>query len=146
MHMIIRDATVGDLPSVMNVLDGGLLAVAAPDIKGAVDDGDVLVCVTRDGGDGPVLGVLVLDGREISSVAVRRRRRGQGIGSRLVAAAAARRDCLVATFDERVEPFWESLGFDIEEIEGTNRLRGRLSGTERLGGAAVDRDRQSPHG
>lgn len=137
--MNIREATAADLPSVLNVLDGGLLAVDAATVQNAIDDGDVLVCVaTTDGEEAAVIGALVLDGRSISAVAVRRRRRGQGIGSRLVGAAAARRERVVAEFDGRVESFWQSLGFDIEPDEG-DRLRGRLSRKERLQRPDADR-------
>ena len=45
----------------------------------------------------------VLDGEEILAVAVRRRRRGQGIGSALVEAAGDRREELVAEFDDRFD-------------------------------------------
>jgi GNAT superfamily N-acetyltransferase len=45
----------------------------------------------------------VLDGEEILAVAVRRRRRGQGIGSALVEAALEDRDELVAGFDDRFD-------------------------------------------
>jgi len=45
----------------------------------------------------------VLDGEEILAVAVRRRRRDQGIGSALVEAAGDRREELVAEFDDRFD-------------------------------------------
>jgi GNAT superfamily N-acetyltransferase len=123
----IREATAGELPAVLNVLDGALLDVAVPGVERAIDGGDALVAVA---GGGPaeserILGVLVLDGREIVAVAVRRRRRGQGIGTRLVEAASQRRDGLSAEFDERVRPFWEALGFEVQRVEGSDRLRGR---------------------
>jgi ribosomal protein S18 acetylase RimI-like enzyme len=124
----VREATTADLPSVLNVLDNGLLAVDVPTLKDAIDDGDVLVAVETE----TILGALALDGAEITAVAVRRRRRDQGIGRRLVAAASERRSRLVAEFDERVRPFWDSLGFEIEPIREGNRLRGRLdAGDER---------------
>lgn len=69
----------------------------------------------------------VLDGEEILAVAVRRRRRSQGIGSALVEAALEDRDELVAGFDERVRPFWKGLGFEIEDAEEAGRYRGRRS-------------------
>jgi len=76
-----------------------------------------------------VLGALVLEGREITGVAVRRRRRDQGIGRRLVEAAAARRGTLVAEFDAAVRPFYEALGFVVESV-GDGRFRGRLDASE----------------
>jgi GNAT superfamily N-acetyltransferase len=108
-----------DLAAVGNVLDGGLLRVT--DLPAAVDRGDVLTAVSATD---TVLGALVLAGTEITAVAVRRRRRGQGIGTALVGAAAREREGLVAEFDERVRPFWRSVGFDTEPI-GNGRYRGR---------------------
>jgi len=70
----------------------------------------------------------VLDGEEILAVAVRRRRRSQGIGTALVAAAGDRREEVVAEFDERVRPFWVALGFDIEDLDEADRYRGRRRG------------------
>jgi len=73
---------------------------------------------------GRVLGALVLDGEEITAVAVRRRRRGQGIGTQLVEAASDRRERLVAEFDPRVREFWSSLGFESEPLPDSDRYRG----------------------
>jgi len=122
-EMTIREATTADLPSVLNVFDNSLLAVDVPTLKDAIDDGAVLVAVETE----EILGALALDGSEITAIAVRRRRRDQGIGRRLVAAASERRSELLAEFDERVRPFWEALGFDIEPIEGGDRVRGHLA-------------------
>jgi len=129
----IREATAGELPALLNVLDGALLDVAVPGVERAIHGGDVLVAVA---GGGPaeserILGVLLLDGREIIAVAVRRRRRDQGIGTRLVETASRRRDGLRAAFDERVRPFWESLGFDVQRVEGSDRLQGRRPSPDR---------------
>lgn len=112
----VREARADELAAVLNVLDGALLD--AP--PAAVREGTTLVA----GEDGRLLGALVLDGDEIRAVAVRRRRRGQGVGTALVAAAAARRDRLVAEFDPRVRGFYEALGFDVEPVDGEQRLRG----------------------
>jgi GNAT superfamily N-acetyltransferase len=60
----------------------------------------------------------------VTAVAVRPNRRGQGIGSALVAEALRREGRLVAEFDRRVRPFWEALDFEIEPITGSDRLRG----------------------
>lgn len=80
----------------------------------------------RSPGSAEILGALVLDGEEIVAVAVRRRRRGQGIGSALVDAARNRHGRLVAHFRESVRPFWESLEFDIESTDEDGRFRGVL--------------------
>ena len=71
-----------------------------------------------------VVGTLVLDGDHVDAVAVRRARRGRGIGTALVEAAVDRRGRLTADFDSCVRPFYESLGFEVERREG--RLWGEL--------------------
>lgn len=138
--VVVREATADEVTAVLNVLDGAALATDFDRIAATVERGDVLVAVPSNGpADGPggvALGALVLDGPAIDSIAVRRNRRGQGIGSRLVAAAADRRDRLVATFRAEVRPFYERLGFEIEPIdvvgnagsvdEPGRRSRGRL--------------------
>jgi len=119
----VREATVQDLPDVMNVLDGAVLRADAAAVRDHIGDGEVLVAVAGDESQ-RVLGALVLDGTHIDAVAVRRRRRGQGIGTALVEAAAERRDRLTATFDADLGPFYEGLGFSIAPAEATGRLWG----------------------
>jgi GNAT superfamily N-acetyltransferase len=118
----VREATVEDLPDVLNVVDGAALRVDVDSLRERIAGGDVLVA--RE--EGRVLGTVVLDGDRIAAVAVRRGRRDQGVGTALVEAAADRRDRLVAEFDARVRPFWESLGFDIEPADEPERYRGVL--------------------
>lgn len=132
--LCIREATVPELPDVLNVLDGGVLQTDAGRIRAALDSGDVLVAVAvtgtagpGDAGGGRVLGALVLDGEEITAVAVRPRRRDQGIGTALVGAAADSHSRLVAEFDAGVCPFWEAAGFDIEPADRPDRYRGLRS-------------------
>ena len=75
-----------------------------------------------------VLGALVLEGRTIEALAVRPRRRGQGIGSALVRAADDRTSRpLRASFDADLRPFYERLGFAVEATE-TGRCHGRRDG------------------
>lgn len=124
--MHVRTATPEDVPSVLNITDGALLQVEISSLKSAIESHAVLVAVTGEEDEERLLGALVLDGSEITALAVRRRRRGQGIGTTLVEAAAERRDELVAEFDERVEAFWQSAGFDVTTLQGSNRYRGRL--------------------
>jgi GNAT superfamily N-acetyltransferase len=121
--MRVRDATVEDLPAVMNVLDGAVLAVDVETVRASIGRDEALVAVT----DEQVLGALVLDGSHIEAVAVRRRRRGQGIGTALIEAAADRRERLTAEFDVAVRPFYESLGFAVESLDEPGRCRGVLS-------------------
>lgn len=76
--------------------------------------------------DDRVLGAVALDGTAIEAVAVRPNRRGRGIGTALIEAAAERRDALVAAFDGQVLPFYQALGFDVEPIAGEpDRYQGR---------------------
>ena len=125
----VRAATADELASVLGILDGAALETDAERVRAGIERGDVLVAVPGDaaGTDGtertPV-GALVFDGDEIANVAVRRRRRGQGIGTALVEAAADRREVLVAECDADVAAFYESLGFDLTSLEG-GRCRGR---------------------
>ena len=125
----VREATVQDLPDVMNVLDGAVLRADAATVRDRIADDAVLVAVTDDAGAGTddpgrVLGALVLDGDHVDAVAVRRRRRGQGIGTALVEAAADRRERLTAAFDADLRPFYEGLGFEVEPTEDSGRLWG----------------------
>jgi sulfur carrier protein ThiS/GNAT superfamily N-acetyltransferase len=118
----VRAADADDHLDVMRILDGAMLDVDAAAVRARIDAGAVLVA-TVDG----VVGALVRDGDRVSAVAIRRRWRDRGIGTALVEAAAADRSRLVAEFDPRVRPFYESVGFAVEAVEGTtDRLRGRL--------------------
>ncbi|RLM48029.1 N-acetyltransferase [Haloarcula sp. Atlit-47R] len=126
--MRVREATEADLPAVMNVLDGAALEIDVATVRGGIERDGTLVAVSGDGEtttSDRVLGALVLDGDRVAAVAVRRRRRGQGIGTRLVEAALDRRDRLIAEFDTDVRPFYERLGFDVEPLDNeADRFRG----------------------
>ncbi|MFU1781012.1 GNAT family N-acetyltransferase [Haloarcula japonica] len=123
--MYVRTATPGEVPAVMNVLDGAVLSIAVETVRAGIENGDTLVAVSDgDAATERVLGALVLDGAHIEAVAVRRRRRGQGIGTALVEAALDRRDRVTAEFDADVRPFYEALGFDIEPLDDPDRYRG----------------------
>ena len=115
----VGPAREGERATALSIVDMAGLAVD----REAVMDGEreVLVAVT----EGRVLGALVLDGEHVGAVAVRPGRQGRGIGSALVAAAAARRDRLVAEFDTKLRGFYRNLGFDTERI-GESRYRGEL--------------------
>jgi len=71
-------------------------------VREATDD-DALVALDDATGEAAILGTLVLDGTAIAAVAVRPRRRGQGVGTALVRAAAgrcpARRNTLITWRD-----------------------------------------------
>ena len=118
----VREATVTDLPDVMNVLDGAVLRADAATVRDRIAADSVLVAVSDDGQR--VLGALVLSGDHVDAVAVRRRRRGQGIGTALVEAAADQRECLTAEFDADLRPFYEGLGFAVQATDEPGRLWG----------------------
>jgi GNAT superfamily N-acetyltransferase len=104
----VRAATPGDEIGVRNVLDGAALAygdLSAPDRTAfvAVDRRVVGALVRRDHERG--------GGAHVEAVAVRRARRGQGVGSALLAVAHSGR--LTADFPPRVRPFYESRGFRV---------------------------------
>lgn len=124
----VGPAEPDDLAAVMTVLDAGGLAADAGEVCERTAAGDVLVA--RAGRGGAVLGALVLDGNEVEAVAVRPGRRGRGIGTALVEAAAERAagedDRLVAAFDAGVRPFYESLGFEVGPADEPGRYRGVL--------------------
>ncbi|QPV65118.1 GNAT family N-acetyltransferase [Halosimplex litoreum] len=136
--MTVRPATDDDVVGVLGVLDAGALETEADRVRASVDRGDAFVAVRGETGastdGGTVLGALVLVGAgegfddletaRIDGVAVRRSRRGQGIGRELVAAAARRYGRLVAEFDHGVRPFYESLGFETEAADEAGRCRG----------------------
>ena len=130
--MHVRTANADEVPAVMNVLDGAVLSIAVEAVRAGVENGDTLVAVSGDDpAAGRVLGALVLDGTHIEAVAVRRRRRGQGIGTALVEAAADRRDRVTAEFDAAVRPFYGALGFAIEPLDdASDRRRGTRYGTD----------------
>jgi GNAT superfamily N-acetyltransferase len=142
----VRPATAADVTGILGVVDAAALETGADRVRESVDRGDAFVAVRGEtggdssGGSVTVLGALVLvdagertgglDTARIDGVAVRRGRRGQGIGRALVETAADRHDRLVAEFDAGVRPFYESLGFDIEPLDGErDRYRGVSDGT-----------------
>ena len=131
--MRVRLATPDDHLTVLRIVNGAMLEIDAGAVEQAIDAGNVLVAAAEN----RVLGTAVLEPKgaseptetsaHIDAIAVRRARRGQGIGRELVEFAAERFGTLTAECDPRVRPFYESLGFDIEERvaeDGRERLRG----------------------
>ena len=108
--MELRRATADETVAVRGILDAAMLETEGA----ALEEETTLVAAV----EGRLLGALVLDGEEIVAVAVRPGRRGQGVGTALVEAAAARRERLTAGFDSGVRPFYESFGFEIECDDG----------------------------
>jgi len=68
-----------------------------------------------------VIGAIEVEERDrgghVEAVAVRRSRRGRGVGTLLVRAAGDRWRPLSATFDASLRPFYEGLGFDVGPVE-----------------------------
>ena len=139
----IEPAELDDRLNVLRVLDAAMLETDTDVVDAALAAGDVLVArFTRTDA---VVGALVATRPEparlhIDAVAVRRARRGRGIGSALVAVAVRRaeRDAAVAVvtaeFDPKLRTFYTDLGFDLDrggdkrgDASGADRLRGRRS-------------------
>lgn len=123
--MKVREARPEERLAVRSIFDVAMLQV--PDLLRLT----LLVAVEDD----RVLGAAAVeaDGRgdpgEIHAIAVRPRRRGQGIGTALVAEAERRWTPVLAEFDERVLPFYEALDFGITPIEGAGRFRAEKPAT-----------------
>lgn len=122
--MSVRPATTVEYDAVTGILDAAALQTDPERTRVAIAANRALVAVE----DGRVLGALVAVpepvGVRIDAVAVRRRRRGQGLGTELVEAAGERHGRLVAEFDDAVRPFYEKVGFDCEPADGDGRCRG----------------------
>jgi GNAT superfamily N-acetyltransferase len=138
-EVTVRVARDGEELEVRRVLDGAMLETE--DVTSAAEAGDVLVAVAADG----VVGALVLvsgsdvevptalegplgRGMHVDAMAVRRRRRGNGIGRALVEAALDRHGCLTVGFDDDVAAFYEALDFSI--VAGEHRSWGVLERNE----------------
>lgn len=103
----VRPATAEDYVAAMAVVEAALLAVDAGTVRRSIAEAQVIVATSG----GRVLGVVVLDGSHVEAIAVRPARRGQGIGTALIEAAAERHDRLTATFASAVRPFFAAVGF-----------------------------------
>ena len=148
--MRVREAGTDELPAVATILDAAMLET--DDLETRVRAGDVLVAVagrtetgqkdTEDAETARILGAVVVEpaamapqwardhgtAGHVAAVAVRRRRRDQGIGTSLVEAAAesiGTEGPLTTGSDAELRPFYERLGFEIATTE-TGRLRGIL--------------------
>jgi GNAT superfamily N-acetyltransferase len=112
--VVIRRASARDHLGVMRVVDGANLELAAETAERRIEGGTVVVADD----DNRIVGALVAvprdEGVHVEAIAVRRRRRAQGIGSALIAYAAREWSRLTAEFDAGTKPFYESLGFDVE--------------------------------
>lgn len=117
----VRTARERDLLGVLRVVEGAMLSVGAMQVRERTEREEVLVAEV----DGRVVGALVRGGDHVEAIAVHPDRRGRGIGTALIEDALAETGHLTAEFRDEVRPFYESLGFDIEERE--ERLWGERS-------------------
>ena len=159
----IEPGTPDDRMDVLRVLDAAMLETDAETIGERIDAGDVLVA--RFERTGAVVGALVAtrpaperetadvgvdpgDRLHVDAVAVRRARRGRGVGSALVATTVERAEDdpeiarVSAVFDASLATFYTDLGFETRPVSeatptdeteptgDTRRFRGRRSVTD----------------
>ncbi|MFL2521038.1 MAG: GNAT family N-acetyltransferase [Halobacteriales archaeon] len=106
----IRSATISDLPSVMNIIDGSMLQLDLEIVQSRISSEEILVAESPE----TILGILVSTENTIEAIAVRSKRRHQGIGSALVKTAAKNsNEPLIAEFDKESLQFYQKLGFSI---------------------------------
>ena len=118
----VEPAEPDDRLDVLRVLDAAMLETDPDVVDAAIDAGDALVAgFERTGG---IVGALVAtrpepDRLHVDAVAVRRARRGRGIGSALVAAAVRRAErdpglaVVTAAFDADLRAFYAGLEFAV---------------------------------
>ncbi|GGL46606.1 GNAT family N-acetyltransferase [Halocalculus aciditolerans] len=124
MALTVRAAAPDDALDVLRVLDAAMLETTAETVERRISEGTVFVAEADERVVGALVAVPRDVGGHVEAVAVRRRRRDQGVGSALVDAAHDRWTPLTAEFDPHVRPFYESLGFEVEA--NGDRYRGRL--------------------
>ena len=144
----VESATPDDRLDILRVLDAAMLETDTETVDAAVDAGDALVA--RFDRTDAVVGALVSVRREtdwlhVDAVAVRRSRRGRGVGSALVAGAVRRgeRDpgieVVTAEFDAELKGFYRNLGFDIVPVaDDDNSDDERFRGHRCVRGGSVD--------
>lgn len=119
----VRRAEPTEVDTILAILDAAVLETDRDAVRRSISADRTLVAVE----DGRILGTAVArpadTGARIDAIAVRKRRQGQGIGTALVGSLLDHHGRVVAEFDERVRPFYESLSFEISEREA-GRLRG----------------------
>lgn len=133
----IEPAGPDDRLDVLRVLDAAMLETDADVVGDRIAAGDALVArfERTEAVVGAVIATRPESGRRhIDAVAVRRARRGRGVGSALVADLVRRArpdaavDVVTAVFDHGLEGFYADLGFEIDErraADQNDRLLGR---------------------
>jgi len=145
----IETASPDDRLGILRVLDAAMLETDPESVDAAIDARDGLIA--RFKRTDAVVGALVAtrpepDRLHVDAVAVRRARRGKGIGSALVAGAVRRAkrdpeiDLVTAEFDPKLEGFYTDLGFDAIPATGSDESD-RLGGHRQVG---EDRDSENP--
>ncbi|MFB6133487.1 MAG: GNAT family N-acetyltransferase [Halanaeroarchaeum sp.] len=112
--MNVERARLADRPAIMNVLDGADLSIDADTVGRRIEADTVLVAGRHSSPIGVLVAIPRPQGAHVEAIAVRRRRRNQGIGTALMEAAADRWGRLTAAFDPAVCDFYRSLAFDVE--------------------------------
>ena len=135
----VESATPDDRLDILRVLDAAMLETdldavdAAIDAESPSDVGDALVArfLRTDAVVGALVATRPEPGRvHVDAVAVRRARRGRGIGSALVAEAARRAeddgdvDVVTAAFAPRLKGFYTELGFEIDAVSDDDDTTG----------------------
>ena len=110
--MRIRRADSADLPGVMNVLDGANLAVDVETVARRIETEHVIVA-ERGAINGVLQAVPRREGVHVEALAVRRRRRRQGVGTELLDAAYGQWGRVTVSCDRELMAFYRSGGFDV---------------------------------
>ncbi|QSG08358.1 GNAT family N-acetyltransferase [Halapricum desulfuricans] len=119
----VRQAKPTEFEPATSILDAAVLETDPGLVRQRIDNDRVLVAVD----DGRIVGSVVAQsidqGVRIDAIAVRKRRQGQGIGTMLVETLLDHHERVIAEFDDRARPFYEALGFEIQEQQ-SGRYRG----------------------
>ena len=145
----VEPATPDDRLDVLRVLDAAMLATDAATVDDRIAAGDALVA-RSERTDG-VVGALVAtrpapDRLHVDAVAVRRPRRGRGVGSALVAAAVRRGEsdpaveAVTAAFDADLRAFYAALGFAIRSVDSSGDSRNADAEGDRPADARCETD------
>ena len=139
----VEPAQSDDHIDILRVLDAAMLVTDAETVDGRIAAGDALVA--RFDRTGAVVGALVATRpapRElhVDAIAVRRSRRGRGIGSALIEAVVQRAErdhdiaLVTAAFDDELGGFYRDIGFDVIPDRGVEDA-GRMPGIRRVDGS-----------